>query len=473
MVNVRTQHGAGGIFVFAALLLLLVAMGAILVFSRTSTAVQEQGQTTANLSKAAVALDQFVSSTGRLPCPANPAVDDGLAVPDAGSINCTYSDGTVPWRTIGMRRDDAFDAWGWKISYRVYSDVAGSMTQNQGASMVNCDTDTSTLGSSGVDPNKLCRSTHTTNATDFLSGKGLTVKVYNDAGGSSTSQTYSDVAYVVISHGPTGFGAYTASGARRDLPANGPEKDNTSASPSAFAVAPASDTSVSPNNNGHFDDVVAYRRIGDLVKLTGLTARNWEGLTSIGLDAATIQAALGLSSAPTPGSLGVSSMYVNDALISSTSGNISFDNVGGNDGIGINGGGSLGITPGETIQIKFDKAADKLAITLNSMGIVSFGFLSWTERAQIQFFRNGNPVATASALKGCRADGQFASFTVSPGVSFDQIQLTALSTTADPFFGTTLNSNFYLSGFATCAASATSCITPIEAADPTTHCPWP
>ena len=52
---------------------------------------------------------------------------------------CTFRNGTVPWVTLGLSADDAVDAWGRKISYRVYDGPTG-MTQALGASMSDCDT---------------------------------------------------------------------------------------------------------------------------------------------------------------------------------------------------------------------------------------------------------------------------------------------------------------------------------------------
>jgi hypothetical protein len=462
----RRQDGASGIFVFALLILMLVVMAALFTLSRTRTAVDASSQTTTGLATAAAALEQFAGSSGRLPCPADPATDNGLASPNTASVDCNFPQGTLPWATVGMRRDDAYDAWGWKISYRVYSG-AGGMTQDQGASMVNCDT-SPTLGSAGVDANKLCRSTHTTLPSEFLAGKGLDV---TDFGTPYSHTANNGAAFVLVSHGATGLGAYTSAGVQKTAPNSNDEKNNLNAT-GPFVAESASSPDVAPDANNHFDDSLLHRTVSDLVRRANLSARDWpDNFASTTLDSPTIQAALGLTTAPSYGDLNVGSMFVTDALISSTtSANLSFDTSGGNEGVGIAGGGGTGITPGEGVRIKFDKAADKLAISLNDMGIVTFGFVSWTERAQIQFFKNGSAVGTPVTLQGCRADGQFASFTLTPGVNFDQIELTALATTQDSIFHTTINSNFFVSGFKTCDAAAATCITSIEAANPTSHC---
>ena len=136
----RGERGAGGLFVVIVIMLAMVAMLAVGVLFRVKTNVDDATQTMASLKTAAAALEQFAGSSGRLPCPADPSKDDGLASPVGAARDCDFTQGTLPWATIGMRRDDAYDAWGWKISYRVYSNTNGSLTQANGASMVNCDT---------------------------------------------------------------------------------------------------------------------------------------------------------------------------------------------------------------------------------------------------------------------------------------------------------------------------------------------
>src|SRR6185312_672973 len=172
----RPQRGAGGIFVFILLLLAMVFIAAMFTLSNTSSSVDLRKQTATSLANAAAALEQFASQSGRLPCPADPTLDTGLAVPNNASVNCTNPTGTLPWATIGMRRDDAIDAWGWKIGYRVYSGNGG-MTQANGASMVNCDT-VQALNPVGLDGNGLCQvvaGRHDTPDTTFVAGKGLSV----------------------------------------------------------------------------------------------------------------------------------------------------------------------------------------------------------------------------------------------------------------------------------------------------------
>jgi hypothetical protein len=194
----------------------------------------------------------------------------------ATNKTCTYPQGTLPWQSLGLRSDEAFDPWGWKISYSVYTGNAGSLTQDNGASMVLCDPSQGD-NTTGVDADNgggLCKNNKQTapGATSddpqnsFLGGKGFTV---TDFGNSKTG-----VAYVLVSHGPSGYGAYTAANVQVALPTNPNELANISAA-GPFIAASASSATVSPDDPAHFDDVIAYATISDLVWKAGRGARCW------------------------------------------------------------------------------------------------------------------------------------------------------------------------------------------------------
>src|SRR3954470_18073191 len=167
------QHGAGGLLIAVVLVLLAVMLLAARILARRDDASEDRKQTQASLARAGDALDQYVAAGGaaaRLPCPADPTTDTGLEAV-ASIKTCSFPGGTLPWRTIGLRRDDAYDAWGRKLSYRVYSDNGskGSLVQPGGPSLVNCYPD-STVGG-GTDANGLCNADHTTSTYDVLKKK--------------------------------------------------------------------------------------------------------------------------------------------------------------------------------------------------------------------------------------------------------------------------------------------------------------
>ena len=461
----KRQAGAGGALLAVVLSLITLLIVAFVSLNRATTGSAEREQTSAKLVIAATALESYASAAQRLPCPADPTLDVGDEVTLAATT-CKYGEGTLPWKTIGMRRDDSFDAWGRKISYRVYAGAAGSLTQPGGASMANCDTLEAFPG--GTTATGLCRpdpstatpaemadpATRTTTPAEFLVGapappatqKGL---LLTDSGAPQRK----DVAYVLISHGVTGLGGYTASGTRLAMPSNIDEKNNTKDT-GPFTIRAFSDTDTGATDVAHFDDLVVYRGIEELAKRANLAARNWPDtiLSAVVFDRATVKAALGGTN---PGSdTGQSTIAFNNATVSAFdsggSQNISFVSGGGStDGLGgVSGGDSLlGSAGAERLQIDFAEDARQFAFTLDSFDDSA----SLHERVELRFFE---VVGTTPTLKGaviresCAANGKATSFSLDAGTSFNRVEVRPV-TMSD---GLT-DSSFSLSEIRTCAAS--------------------
>ncbi len=259
----------------ASLLLLVVGLFlSVAVFFAArqlvpATANQKIAERTAvTLDKVQSALIAFVAANARLPCPANGNLDTGVAAPDvpAATATCDNPDGTIPWATLGLPMDSAFDGWNRKISYRVFNGTTG-LTQLGGASMANCDTK-KPYSADQLDAGQLCNSSHTNLADQFIANKGFSVSDF----GSTTK----NVAFALISHGETGIGAWPISGGTRQLPVEGQERENTRAVPNvAFQVATHSAQGVDAMDANHFDDIVRWMSITDLAKRAGHEARNW------------------------------------------------------------------------------------------------------------------------------------------------------------------------------------------------------
>ncbi|MDO9199996.1 MAG: hypothetical protein Q7U58_01440, partial [Hydrogenophaga sp.] len=124
---------------------------------QTRRPLAELRTTEQRLDRIEQALRAYVLIHQELPCAADGTLDIGLADPISGA--CNTPGGTVPWATLGLQKDDALDAWSRKISYRIFA------------------------GNTPLPPVP----------------PGLQV---NDSGSSEA-----DLAWVLISHGPTGYGA--------------------------------------------------------------------------------------------------------------------------------------------------------------------------------------------------------------------------------------------------------------------------
>ncbi len=454
------QRGASAVFVLILVLFAMVGVLAAIALSRTSSNNDAYAQTTAGLGVAATALEQYAAIAQRLPCPANGATEDGVELPAAPTGNCDFPEGTLPWRTLGMRRDDSFDAWGRKISYRVYTGAAGSLTQPGGISMVNCDLidpfPAATAGASG-----LCRATQDTPPAQFLQNKGLSVTDYGTV--------HNDAAYVLISHGETGRGAWTLNGNRKEDPAGGDELANTRAN-GPFTMRAASDSDTSVATGAHFDDVLFYRSVADVAARANLAARDWPEppLASVRFDAPIIAAALG-SPVTGPGDLGVSSLRFGNVRVrgftgTSTAADLAYDTTG-TSGIGVASasGNMLSAVAGTWLRVDVGTNARNFAITLSNFG--TYGI--YTESFEMRFYKGGSLVATLGKSP-CHSGQGLATYTVNLASDYDNVQIVPRFA-RDSFGFFFSDTTFSVAEISACDATTPSCTTSLANASNT--CP--
>jgi uncharacterized repeat protein (TIGR01451 family) len=238
---------------------------------------------------------------------------------------------------------------------------------------------------------------------------------------------------VLISHGLSGLGGYTASGVRLDLPPNGDERDNTR-DDGPFSIKAFSGPDVGVSVGAHFDDILVYRTVEVVAKRANLAARNWPDdiLSAITFNRATVGAAIGDSSPPAD--TGRNTIAFNNATVrgfsnDTTAQNISFVS-SGEDGIGLAGGDGLvggagGVT--EFLRIDFDESARQFALTVDKFedtGAVH-------ERLELRFIEVVGATATTKATivkSSCAANGKVTSFSVDACAPFNRVELRTLTT---------------------------------------------
>jgi len=244
-----------------------IALGAALLFgtmvprTKDAEAFARNENTLANIR---TALQQFALIRARLPCPANGLAATGLE--DVTGDTCNSPFGVIPWTTLGLQESVVVDSWGRLISYRVF-DGASGFTRTGGLLLSDCqDSDvTPTIGLTGA--GGTCDSTsHKNSRSDFFAGKGISV---NDHG-----TLVASVAYVLLSHGPTGLGGYApdASG-RLPLPTSAAESANTNSGGTYWVIDPTPE--LPAENANHFDDIVGYTRANAFVVSAGIGGRSW------------------------------------------------------------------------------------------------------------------------------------------------------------------------------------------------------
>lgn len=469
-------------------ILMVIAIAANLV-SRLGDASGEIAAATARLKVAQTALEAYAAASARLPCPADPsaalgAAADGVAAPDAAAAGkCAFPTGTLPWKTLGMRRDDAIDPWGRKLSYRVYAGNNGSLTQPNGLRMVGCDTvEDSPGGATAVDGptfvGGLCRGDlpntdvllRNTTPAQFLAGKGLKLTDMD-------APQYDDVAYVILSHGETGFGGYiAASGAAMPGAPGGDEGKNTQDT-GPFTIKAHSGYDIEASLATHFDDLLVYRRLPELIQRIGLGARDWfdMGTTTLRFSQSNVSAAVG--STVTPGSsTGQSTInFANAGEVRGLTGGstptaITLDTSASTEGIGVAGGGSnmLQSSNNESLQVRFVLGGRTLGLTLTNIGSYVSGGVTYYEVVQLTFYRNEVQVGN-QVYGGCGfADGGVGNLSVDAatvGDIFDRVDIAPLPA----YNGSTLSgtSSFLVAEVKACDSGVT-CKTSLD--DGTRNC---
>jgi hypothetical protein len=251
-------------FFIVGLLLMVATAFAINLLNRTGRAAGQVEATKDNFAKISDALVAYVTLNRRLPCPAKPGALDGKADPETPIQACNTLSGVVPWATLGLPADVAQDGWNRLISFRVLDGATG-LTQDGGASMLPYGPEDFLPGDGSVGSG-LCRADHLNLEKQFLANKGLVV---NDLG-----TLVNGVAFVLISHGESGLGGYALGGTQLQLPASPAEMANTGAV-GPFQQLAHSNPGIDPPAAGHFDDILVWIRLEDLIRKSGLTGRDW------------------------------------------------------------------------------------------------------------------------------------------------------------------------------------------------------
>ena len=240
-MSMRRKRLEGG-FSLVELAIVLIISGIVMKFGlQALAAYTEQGQREATVTRMAAieeALVLFAQRNRRLPCPADgtkPVTDQNAGVEqpnpvvtgDTTTCQAANQYSVVPWRTLGISSQDvANDAWGRRITYRVFSGANG-LTRNRtqpagsldGLNMTDCKasaTDNTALNAAACPPASPFRT-----PAAFIQGKGLRVQ-----DGSANWLRHEDTAivnaggaaFVLISHGKDGRGAYTREGSKLPNP---------------------------------------------------------------------------------------------------------------------------------------------------------------------------------------------------------------------------------------------------------------
>lgn len=225
MHNRSPAFSKGFTLIEMAIVLVVIGLllGILLGPGREILENQKRKAVRAKLDAADTALANFVALNKRLPCPANGTIVSGgvnagvEAVALGRCAPLTEINGVLPWVTLGLAEEDARDPWNARLTYRVDPALAAAPPQPLLMNMTNCDPSSTGLAGPGgicIAPLGACTgNANCTSPANFLAGKGLDVwDGLNGAAGynarQNNSATVTGAAYVLISHGPSGAGAY-------------------------------------------------------------------------------------------------------------------------------------------------------------------------------------------------------------------------------------------------------------------------
>jgi len=238
-------------------LVIALLLGGLTLTLSTQTELRRIEGTQRTLELAKDALIGFAITRGRLPCPATPGIATGMAnagveqlTPGLPPQPCVSQFGVLPWATLGVPETDG---WGRRFSYRVFNEFA--------------DTDNRTIGVPTVAPCDVSPLPGLADATkpsfQLCSIGNLQVQTRN-AAGAAPQNLAANLAAVIISHGPNGFGGFSPTGTALPAPTGQDEAANATATTVNFIAreltrAPAGpcDDTV-PGTLCEFDDLVAW-----------------------------------------------------------------------------------------------------------------------------------------------------------------------------------------------------------------------
>ena len=283
----RNAHGFTliEIVVVLAIIGFIVAMGAMA--TRAIVVSQKRSVTLSRMSGVDSALVQFVIVQKRMPCPA-----DGTQVAGSGSAGvegahdatgCTtnQANGVVPWTTLGISEADATDGWDRRLTFRIDPTLAATSAMD----MSYCDPAGTgdVYGSPPPRCNPNCASGALASCTTplkFLNTKGL--KVQNVAGtlvsmdpNPAPPNSPTGAAYVLISPGESGGGAFLGSGqiSASTVVDGGEEQKNYAALPVSLPPGYYVDDGFMDGPN-HFDDILSRPSVLSVINKASLGPRS-------------------------------------------------------------------------------------------------------------------------------------------------------------------------------------------------------
>jgi prepilin-type N-terminal cleavage/methylation domain-containing protein len=236
--NTLPQSGFTLVELTIVMLIVSILLAGVMMPLSMQMEVRRYADTKKTMDQINEALIGFVIAKGKLPCPADPTLADGVANAGVARATCAAGGtnvGVIPWVTLGVPETDE---WGGRFTYRVSALFAH---------------DPPSTGC-GVSPN-----------SSFALCDTGDMKVQSRNTTNTFSMTNAELPAVFISHGKNGYGAYRPQGGPQTvMPAAGTD-ELANATPNLIFFSREKTDASSPCSDAagsaalcEFDDLVAW-----------------------------------------------------------------------------------------------------------------------------------------------------------------------------------------------------------------------
>lgn len=245
----KNSHG----FSLIEMAVVIAIMGILMTFGiRLASSFQNKGAFSATAERQKQIKDvltAYLARNGELPCPADPGVLTGVENPIGGV--CLNNPGLVPFQTLGIPRSSALDGWDRYFTYVVWNinDPSNAACTDANYPLVAVTSDWTSIVNHPASPL----------GTYHDGTNGCLMIEEADAAGNITNRRRA--VALLISHGPNGFGGYTAKGEQMASDGTVVAEDNNSIGTGVITTA----FRTQPINLDGFDDVVMEISADDLL----------------------------------------------------------------------------------------------------------------------------------------------------------------------------------------------------------------
>lgn len=310
MRSSSSQSGFSLVEIAMVIMIIGLLIGGSLSMIKPYMQMAQRNLTQKKMENISLALANFAQNYGRLPCPADPSLietnplfgsprnsgSDGL---DVAENNCSSRYvGIIPFRAIGLDKKQIYDSYNNLITYAVSEEMAKYNSTNRSGNIHNmCRTamwqDPANLANNAnLTKARLCCPVYTSNDINVYVSKTTTPA--NNIFAGSEDHKYSAansgdpddlidtpaenpaannrlIAFVLISHGPNGNGAFIEhinNIHTTSVPANSPDLENIN-TPTGSNLSFISTIQNNANNNSFFDDILVWKTNDQLVSAFG------------------------------------------------------------------------------------------------------------------------------------------------------------------------------------------------------------